>query len=78
MKLLRIKDNSKIKKDAFVEVENITGKIANKTLEQLEREGIFVFPEILKDAEDITKDQMILQGVNDFYSSGNMMGFLGC
>jgi len=78
MKLLRIKDNSKIKKDAFAKVENITNRIANKTLEQLEREGIFVFPEILKDAEDITKNQMILQGVNDCYRSGNVMGFLGC
>lgn len=78
MKLLRIKDNSKIKKDAFVKVENITNRIANKTLEQLEREGLFVFPEILKDAEDITKNQMILQGVNDCYRSGNVMGFLGC
>ena len=78
MKLLKIKDNSQQKKDAFSQIRNLTGKIANKTLEQLEREGIFVFPEIVKDAEDITRDQMIIQSVNDAYRSGNVMGFLGC
>ena len=78
MKLLRIKDNSQQKKDAFSQVARLTGKIADKTLEQLEREGVFVFPETVKDAEDITQDQMILQSVNDTYRSGNVMGFLGC
>lgn len=77
MKPLRIKDNSQPEKEAFSDIENLTGKIANKTLEQLEREGIFVFPDI-KDAEDITKDQMILQRTNDTYRSGNVMGFIGC
>lgn len=53
MKLLRIKDNSQQKKDAFSQVARLTGKIADKTLEQLEREGVFVFPETVKDAEDM-------------------------
>ena len=46
MKLLRIKDNSQQKKDAFSQVARLTGKIADKTLEQLEREGVFVFPAV--------------------------------
>lgn len=78
MKLLRIKDNSQLKKEAFTDVAQITGKIADKTLEQLERDGIFVFPSMLKEAEDITRDQMILQSVNESYCSGNVMGYLGC
>ncbi len=78
MKLLKIKDNSQQKKDAFSDIGTLTGKIADKTLEQLEREGVFEFPEIVKDAEDITRDQMIIQSVNDTYRSGNVMGFLGC
>ncbi len=78
MKLHRINDNSQQKKDAFSQVKNLTGKIADKTLEQLEREGVFVFPDTVKDAGDITQDQMILQSVNDTYRSGNVMGFLGC
>lgn len=78
MKLRKIKDNTPIKKDSLSDIGNLTGKIADKTLEQLEREGVFVFPEFVVDAEDITKDQMILQSVNDTYRSGNVMGFLGC
>ena len=78
MKVLKIKDNNLRNKDDFSEIRIVTGKIADKTLEQLEREGVFVFPEIVKDAEDITRDQMILQSVNDSYRSGNVMGFLGC
>ena len=56
MKLLRIKDNSQQKKEDFSEIKNLTRKIADKTLEQLEREGVFVFPEIIVDAEDITRE----------------------
>jgi len=77
MKLLKIKDNFQQKKDDFSQIAKLTGKIADKTLEQLEREGVFVFPETIKDAEDITQDQMILQSVNDTFRSGNVMGFLG-
>ena len=78
MKLLKIKDNSQRKKDAFSYIATLTGKIADTTLGQLEREGVFVFPEIVKDAEDITWDQMIIQSVNNTYRSGNVMGVLGC
>lgn len=78
MKLLRIKDNSQQKKQSFADIKALSDKIADKTLEQLEKEGVFVFPEIVKDAADITRDQMILQSVNDNYVSGNVMGFLGC
>ena len=78
MKQIKIKDNSLQKKEIFSQIKNLTGKIADKTLEQLEREGVFVFPDTVKDAEDITQDQMILQSVNDTYRSGNVMGFLGC
>ena len=78
MNLVRIKDNSQQKKESFSQIRNLIGKIADKTLEQLEREGLFVFPEIIDDAEDLTQDQLILQSVNDTYRAGNVMGFLGC
>lgn len=77
MKLLKMKDNAPKKKEAFSELPNLTNKIADKTLAQLEREGVFVFPETIQDAGDITGDQIILQSVNDSYHSGNVMGFLG-
>ena len=62
MKLLRIKDNSHQKKDVFSQVARLTGKIADKTLEQLEREGVFVFPETVKDAEE-----MLICHLTNFY-----------
>ena len=78
MKLLKIRDNSQTEKAAFSEIGTLTGRIKDKTLEQLEREGIFVFPDALEDNGDLTKDQVILQSVNGTYRTGNVMGFLGC
>ena len=77
MMQFKIKDNSTISKDEFDKVSLITKKVSDKTLEQLQKEGLFVFPEILEDAKDITKEQMILQSVNKCYRSSNVMGFLG-
>lgn len=77
MKQLRIRDNTYANKEAFSEIRSVVDRIADKTLEQLDKEGIFVFPEFIGEAEDITKDQMILQSINDSYRTGNVMGFLG-
>ena len=61
MKVLRIKDNSVVRKESLSGISALTNRIANKTLKQLEREGLFVFPELLREAEDLSEDQMILQ-----------------
>lgn len=74
---LKINDNALISKNEFDVVSHVTERIADKTLEQLEKEGVFVFPELIKDAEDVNKDQVILQSVNNCYRSSNVMGFLG-
>ncbi len=78
MKQLRIKDNTHTTKEVFSEIPKVTRKVADKTLEQLEKEGVFVFPETVGNAEDIAKDQLLLQSVNEYFRSGNIMGFLGC
>ena len=75
--MLRIKDNSQNKADAFSDINNLSNKIVDKTLDELEREGVFVFPEFLRDAEDVTRDQTIIHQVGDTYRTGNLMGFLG-
>lgn len=77
MKQLKIKDNDQRKKEEFFDIPGLVKTIADKTLEELEKEGVFVFPEMVHDAEDVTRDQMILQSVNDTYRSGNVMGFFG-
>lgn len=77
MKHLRIKDNRSYPQDSFSDIPVLTSKIGDKTLGQLEGEGIFVFPELVKDADDMAKDQMILQSVDGKYRTSNVMGFLG-
>lgn len=77
MKLLKIKDNSRIKKTAFANIPKLTAKLANKPLAQLEREGVFVFPKVLMEADDLAPEQKVLQSVYDTYRTGNVMGFLG-
>jgi len=72
-----IDDNSKKEIIEFSTIKGITNQIVGKTLEQLAEDGVFVFPELIKDAEDIKKDQMILQRVNDTYKTGNVMGYIG-
>jgi 5-methylcytosine-specific restriction endonuclease McrBC regulatory subunit McrC len=74
---IKIKDNALNGKDKFQGIGLLTEKVADKTLDQLEKEGVFVFPDAVKDAEDIAKEQMILQSVNDCYRTSNIMGFLG-
>lgn len=77
MKQLKIKDNQYKQKEDFFEVMSVVDKVADKTLDQLEREGVFVFPETIKDAAGISNSQMILQSYNNMYCSGNVMGFIG-
>ena len=77
MKQLRIKDNQRKAKEDFFEVRRVVNRIADRTLEQLEQEGVFIFPESIKESDDLTKEQMILQSYNDEYISGNVVGFLG-
>lgn len=73
-----IKDNSSKDKAEFLkQIPRLTEKIADKTLKQLENEGVFVFPEIVEKAEDISGGQAILKRENGGYKTGNVVGFLG-
>ncbi len=74
---MKIKDNSCYAKADFSGQPELVKRIADKTLEQLEKDGVFVFPELLKNSEDLTKDQMVLQSVNDTYRTSNLMGYIG-
>lgn len=77
MPIHKVKDNSKLQKEELEDVESLIEKIENKTLDELEQEGIFVFPETINDSEDIQSNQMILQGINNNYYTTNIMGFIG-
>ena len=77
MKQFRIKDNSERSKEDFSVIPHIVNKVADKTFEQLENEGVFVFPECVKDSDGLTRDNMVLQSFNNSFRTGNVMGFLG-
>ena len=88
MKQLKIKDNDQRKKEEFFDILGLAKTIANKTLEELEKEGVFVFPEMVRYAEDVTREQMILRHnlssairkgsfkayVQNEYNDGNVKG----
>lgn len=78
MKLLRVKDNRLQPKSDFTSIQGVVDTIADKTLSELEQEGVFVFPERIHDAPDIEEEQVILQSYNNCYRTGNIMGFVGC
>ena len=61
MKQLLIKDNQYKSKSYFSEIKDVVDCIADKTLAELEKEGVFVFPSSVRESEDLTNDQMILQ-----------------
>lgn len=77
MNQLKIKDNSHIDKSHFQCISGLVNRVADKTIEKLTQEGIFVFPEVLSSSDDISKEQMILQTTNECFCSGNIMGFIG-
>lgn len=77
MKQLRLKDNTQMSREALWPVSGLVEKIADKTLKELEKEGIFVFPELVKNTADLTGEQFVLKSYNRSFRSSNVMGFLG-
>ena len=77
MKTPKVKDNTTYITSRFSCNQCIVSNILNKSLNQLDAEGLFIFPEAIKKVEDLTRDQMILQEFNGKYRTGNVMGFIG-
>ena len=77
MKNPKVKDNTIYITSRFSCNQCIVSNILNKSLSQLDAEGLFIFPESIKKVEDLTRDQMILQEFNGKYRTGNVMGFIG-
>ena len=77
MKIPKVKDNTTYITSRFSCTQCIISNILNKSLSQLDVEGLFIFPESIKKVEDLTRDQMILQEFNGKYRTGNVMGFIG-
>lgn len=77
MTTLIIKDNTVTAQADFHGVSLLTKRIADKTLNQLGKEGLFIFPVDMQQSDDLSPEQLILQSYNQNYRSSNVMGFLG-
>ena len=75
--MCRLSDNSPIPKTDKKKVHNLIELIRDRSLESLEKDGIFIFPELLKESEDVTKDQKVIISQNNELRTTNIMGFLG-
>ena len=51
MNLIKIKDNSSRNSNEFSEIPNIISSVLDKSVSELEKTGIFVFPNNLKEQE---------------------------
>ncbi|WP_225047647.1 McrC family protein [Lacticaseibacillus kribbianus] len=74
---MQLRDNTRYKQAELDGIPNVVKSVADKTLLQLEREGLLVFPPVVSHSNGLTEDQMILQHVNSEYRTSNVMGFLG-
>lgn len=75
---MKVKDNRRYLQEQLAEIPRIVRKLANKTMAQLEKEELFIFPEHVRETRDLTADSMVMQSIDDRYCFGNVMGFLGC
>lgn len=73
MKLKQTKDNCREPKDEYAIIPQLTDKLVNRTLKQLSGDGLFVFPENPKEADD----QMVLRSIDNYYQTSNLAGFIG-
>ncbi|MCJ0547237.1 McrC family protein, partial [Enterococcus cecorum] len=73
---MRVYDNSVIDSTQIIDCQRLVESIANKTIIQLEKEGLLFLPGTFKNAEDLTEDQMVFKYVNGKYHSQNIIGFL--
>ena len=76
MQRMRVYDNSHIDTAKLIDCQKLVESIANKTIIQLEKEGLLLLPGTFKNAEDLSEDQMVFKHVNGKYHSQNIIGFL--
>lgn len=77
MNQVRLKDNANIVKEELSCVRKLADKTSDKSLMQLEQEGVFLFPETIVDSDDLDDENFILRSNGNYYQTGNVMGFIG-
>ncbi len=76
-KARRLRDNRQINKRELNVVEGLVSRICDRTLGDLENEGVFIFPLGASAAKDVSPNQIVLRTAGDTVWTSNVMGFLG-
>ncbi len=72
-----IEDNLQIPNEKVSLIPKLSNKLIDKTLEYLQNNGVFVFPSVLNETDDLSKKQKIIRKENDALYATNVMGFIG-
>lgn len=75
--MIEVKDNTRVSQEKLSAISNLISFVANKTLNQLESQGVFIFPNSISNTEDLNAEQMIVQSINKEYCFSNVMGWIG-
>ena len=74
--MIQLKDNSKKQRNEVEISDDFLNQIANKTLENFQKEGLFIFPADLSESNDLESSQKILETIGNELQTGNVMGIL--
>lgn len=77
MEEVKVRDNSFYERSYFKRIPNLSNYVLNQSMERLVEQGVIVFPEFLRESEDIDRDHMLLATCNSQIKTGNVMGFIG-
>ncbi len=74
---MRLTDNSPFHPEQIYECKSLVDQLLGKTLNQLEKDGLFVFPPTVADADDLDRDNTVFRWQGDSIWTTNIMGFIG-
>ncbi len=77
VRTLKVSDNSSLSEDEVSQIPTLISKLSEKTLRELDSEGIFMMHQALRTSDDLDLDQMVISCSKGLFRTGNLMGFLG-
>lgn len=75
--MIYLLDNTRIAPEDIQKMPHLIKHIENKTLGQLEKEGLFVIPKTIAEVDDLSEDAFVIQCINHYYQTSNVMGLIG-
>ena len=76
-KMMKLKDNKTYTAKELENYKDLIDKISNRTLKNLEQDGLLIFPENITDCKDLKMNQVLLKKLDNEYYTSNIVGFIG-